>query len=192
MAKQKFTRRIYTSRVFFGDIGFMFSHASKIRKARKNPIINKQFIERIMTVSTAVNGCVYCEWFHVKEAAASGISEQEIKNMMNLQFQTEAPDFELPALEYTQHYAETGRHPDPEMTKRFYDFYGEKDASDIFLFIRMINFGNLTGNTWDAVRSRLHGNPAENSNVFFELLFGVMMFPFMYPIMKKMQKENKK
>ncbi|MCD6336717.1 MAG: carboxymuconolactone decarboxylase family protein [Candidatus Marinimicrobia bacterium] len=53
-----------------------------------------------MAVAIAVNGCVYCSWFHAKQAVDSGISEDEIKNMMSLQFQADADEYELMALLY--------------------------------------------------------------------------------------------
>ncbi|NLM00837.1 MAG: carboxymuconolactone decarboxylase family protein, partial [Treponema sp.] len=54
----------------------------------KNANLGEQFMEKIMTVVTAVNGCVYCSWFHAKQAAQSGISQEEITNMLKLQFST--------------------------------------------------------------------------------------------------------
>ncbi len=84
--------------------------------------------------------------------------------MLNVQFQADASDFEVMALLYTQHFAETSRKPDDEMTAKLFDFYGEKTAKHIILFIRIIFFGNLLGNTWDVVLSSFKVNPAENSS----------------------------
>lgn len=187
-----FTKKIYTSKLFFGDIKFLLSHFSQIRKARKNPEISKAFIEKIMTVTTAVNGCRYCTWFHAKQAVLSGISKEEVKNMLNLQFQADANEFEIPGLLYAQHYAETDRKPEKEMTEKFYEFYGKTTADDIYLYMRMIFFGNLSGNTWDAVLSRLKGKPAEGSNWLFEIFFFIFNFPAMLPIMIAMKNDEKK
>ncbi len=90
--------------------------------------ISRAFMEKVMIVVTAVNGCVYCEWFHAKAAVSSGLSPAEIKNILQLQFQADAADSELPALLYAQHYAETDRQPDPEMTRRLVEFYGDRDG----------------------------------------------------------------
>jgi AhpD family alkylhydroperoxidase len=136
-----------------------------------------------MKVTSAINGCTYCSWFHTKQALSSGISKEEIKKMINLQFQAETSDFELAALLYVQYFAKTDRKPETELTTKYYDFYGKKTAKDIFIFIRMINFGNLFGNTWDAVISRFKRNPSKNSNVLFELFFLLISFWFMIPLM---------
>ncbi|MBN1542539.1 carboxymuconolactone decarboxylase family protein [candidate division KSB1 bacterium] len=178
-----FAKRIFTPETFLRDLGFLLAHVPAMIAALRQQEISRAFIEKIMMVTTAVNGCTYCTWFHAKQAAACGISDQEIKNMLELQFHADATDFELPGLLYAQHYAETNRNPDPKMTSRLFNFYGKKSARRILLFIRMINFGNLLGNTWDAVLSRFRGRPAENSPVLFEALFFLFTAPFMLPAM---------
>jgi AhpD family alkylhydroperoxidase len=181
--KNNFDKKIFTPGLFLNDTGFLLLRIPPIISALRNKQISKAFAEKIMTVTTAVNGCTYCTWFHAKQALASGISEEEVKNMLNLQFQANASDYETMALLYAQHFAETNRKPEDEMTRKFIDFYDKKTAGHLYLFIRLINFGNLYGNTWDAVLSRFNGQPAKKSNVFFELLFFLSSFWFMLPIM---------
>ena len=144
-----------------------------------------------MTVVTAVNGCTYCTWFHAKQAVSSGISENEVKNMLNLQFKADASDFETLGLLYAQHYAETNRNPDKEMKDKLFEYYGGKIANDIILIIRMIFFGNLQGNTFDAFLSRLKGNKASNSNVIFEFIFFLINAPLMLPLIPFTKKYRK-
>ena len=186
-----FHRKIYTGSLLLSDIGFLISKSPKIIKISKNKDINKAFIEKIMTVTTAVNGCTYCEWFHAKQALESGISEQEIKNMMKLQFEADASDFEIMALLYAQHFAETNRKPSAEMTEKLFEFYGDKTANHILLIIRIIWFGNLAGNTWDAILSRFKGMPAKGSNILFEFIYFVLTFWVMLPMMWLMKREAK-
>jgi len=181
--KQEFQKRIFTTATFFKDAGYLFIRIPQIVAALLNNEIGKAFQEKIMTVVTAINGCTYCTWFHAKKAVGSGISEDELKNLLNLQFHADATNFEMTALLYAQHYAETNRNPTPEMTEKLYSYYGEKTAAHIILFIRMIYFGNLMGNTWDAIISRVKGNPAKNSSVFFEIFFFLFSFIFMVPAM---------
>ncbi|MCF6185734.1 MAG: carboxymuconolactone decarboxylase family protein [Bacteroidales bacterium] len=179
---KNFDKKIFTFRLLLNDLAFLISNTGNISAAMHNKQIGKVFMEKIMSVVTAVNDCRYCTWYHAKQAAASGISEKEIKNMLNLQFHSDASDFEVPALLYAQHYAETNRNVDKEMTKKLIDFYGEKTAKHIILMIRMIFFGNLSGNTFDAFISRLKGKKAENSNIIFEAVFFLLNAPFMLPL----------
>jgi len=179
--KDDFDRKIYSFRLLLSDLVFLFRNTVNIFAAMQNKKLGKVFMEKVMTVVTAVNGCTYCTWFHAKQAVSSGISKTEVKNMLNLQFEADASDFEVVALLYAQHYAETNRNPDKEMTKKLFDFYGEKTAKHIILMIRIIFFGNLSGNTFDAFLSRLKGKKAKNSNVVFETLFFIVNAPFMLP-----------
>lgn len=151
----------------------------------------KQLFEKIVIVTDAVYGCIYCSWLDAKLAIKSGISEAEIINMFQLQFHSNATEFELPALLYAQHYAETNRKPDLEMTKGLFNFYGEKTAKQIILMIRTVTFGNLYFNTWGAVISRFRGNPAPKSSVIFEFLYFLfnswIILPFV--ILRKLDKK---
>jgi len=98
-------------------------------------------------VTTAVNECTYCAWYHAKAAVASGVSAEEVQDLLDLQFHATASDRELMALLYAQHYAETNRQPEPQMTARLIETYGARTAQHIMLAIRVISFGNLMGNT---------------------------------------------
>ena len=189
--KDNFDRNIYTLRLLLSDLEFLFRNTRNIFAAMRNKKLGKIFMEKVMTVVTAVNGCTYCTWFHAKQAVSSGISEKEVKKMLNLQFEADASDFEITALLFAQHYAETNRNPDDEMTKKLFDFYGEKTAKHIILMIRMIFFGNLSGNTFDAFLSRLKGKKAQNSNVVFETMFFIINAPFLLPILPASKKYRK-
>ncbi|RLD49933.1 MAG: carboxymuconolactone decarboxylase family protein [Bacteroidetes bacterium] len=192
MHKEKiFSRKIYTFKLLMNDLGFLFLNFPKIISMKRNKEISKTFIEKIMTVVTAVNGCVYCAWFHAKQSLKSGIDEKEVKNMLNLQFHTDASDFEIIGLLYAQHYAETDRKPDTEMKQKLVDFYGNKTANHIILIIRMIYFGNLSGNTFDAFLNRFKGKKAANSNVIFEFFFFIFNVPFLLPLMPFVKKYRK-
>lgn len=190
MLNETFNKQIYTAPLLLSDLGYLIFRMPSIISAILGKNINRGFIEKIMTVTSAVNGCSYCTWFHASQALSSGISDSEVKNMLNLQFQTDADDREVAALLFAQHYAETNRNPTREMTQRLLNTYGEKTAGQINLFIRLITFGNLIGNTWDAVLSRFSGKPKENSSILFEIIFIAFTFWFMFPIML-ISKNNK-
>jgi hypothetical protein len=55
----------------------------------------------------------------------------------------------------------------------------------------MISFGNLYGNTWDAVISRLKGKPAPDSNILFEVFYFLLNFLIMIPAMFTIKKDKK-
>ncbi|MDF1856615.1 carboxymuconolactone decarboxylase family protein [Pseudooceanicola sp.] len=181
MHNTTYDRRIFSPGLLFRDLGFLISRVPALARARRNPEIGRAFMEKIMMVVTAVNGCTYCTWFHAQQAVTSGMSDKEISDMFDLQFEASASEHELPALLFAQHFAETNRNPDPDMVARLNAFYGTETARDIMLLIRMIFFGNLFGNTLDAFPARLKGKKAENSSVLFEFLFWLATFWMVFP-----------
>jgi AhpD family alkylhydroperoxidase len=181
MSSAAFDKRIFTPASLLRDLGFLLGRLPALVGAVRNPDIGSAFVEKIMIVVTAINGCVYCSWFHAGRAVAAGLGDHEIHDLFELQFAASASERELPALLYAQHYAETNRRPDPEMKARLVAFYGEKTAADIELLIRMIFFGNLLGNTFDAFPARLAGRPAANGSAVFEAFFYLATAWFMLP-----------
>jgi len=177
--KKQLDKRIFSATTLLGDLGYLLVRFPRIIGALRNREISAVLREKIMLVITAINECSYCSWFHASQAVESGISEEEVANMLKLQFQADASPFELNALLYAQHFAETNRNPDAEMTAQLFDFYGDKTAKHIILLIRMIFFGNLLCNTWAAVLNRFKGKPHEQSNVIFDCFFFVLVFWFM-------------
>lgn len=170
------------------DLYWLLSHIKQFKQARKAQRVSNAFRGKIMLVTTAVNGCVYCAWYHAKLTVRSGVARDEVKNLLKLQFDTDATGFETMGLLYAQHYAETSRKPDKEMTKKLFAFYGKETAEDIILYIRAIYFGNLSGNTYDAFLSRLKGAKAKNSNLVFEFIFFLFSAPILWPTMPYVEK----
>jgi AhpD family alkylhydroperoxidase len=187
----QFQKRIFTPGLLLTDAAFLLAHGPSLIGVTRDENITRTFVEKIMTVTTAVNECTYCAWYHAKAAVASGIGAEEVKCLLDLEFQATASEFEIMALLYAQHYAETNRQPEEHMTARLFDAYGQRTAKHILLVIRMISFGNLVGNTWDAILSRFKGRPAPESNVVFELAFFLFTFWFMVPAMWLIRSDGK-
>ena len=101
-----------------------------------------------MLAVTAVNRCRYCSYYHAKEALSAGLSTQEIQQLDNGDLAV-APDDELPALLYAQHWAEQDAHPDPAIRQKLVTTYGDAKAEAIETILRLIRTGNLGGNTLD-------------------------------------------
>lgn len=190
MRSSTYDKKLFTPGILFGDLGFLISRGPYLARAMRNADIGRIFTGKIMMVVTAVNGCTYCTWFHAQQAVTSGMSDAEIRNMFDLQFEASATEHELPGLLFAQHYAETNRNPDPNMTVRLEKFYGVETARDIMLLIRVIFFGNLLGNTFDAFPARLRGQKAEGSSALFELLFWLATFWLMLPAKWILQRRN--
>jgi len=135
-----------------------------------------------MLATTAVNECLLCARFHSEMAFQSGVDRREVAALLNMDLSGKTTeDDELNALLFAQHFAETNRNPSPEMRQRLFDYYGDKKGADIILIIRLITFGNLSGNTFSAFQNRLKGIKAEKSSVIFEIFFVIFTAPLIIP-----------
>ena len=68
-----------------------------LERPRKRVKLDKDFFERIMLAVTQVNGCPYCSYFHAQMALRSGMSNEEIKKLLQGEF-VDAPEEQLVAL----------------------------------------------------------------------------------------------
>lgn len=175
MAKTRFNRRIYTIATFKEAVESMLNHLPDLRAATRSGRVDKAFAERIMLAVTQVNGCRYCHYGHTRAALMAGVTPAEIQSLTAGELDGLPPD-EWVALMFAQHYAETEGHPDPEAWRRVVDTHGEETARDVMAYIRMIMMGNLLGNTFDALLSRLAFRPAAGSSLWQEL--GVLLGTF--------------
>ena len=149
-----FRKRFYTPRTFFHDLRGVLAHRAEFRDTARSGRVSRAFAEKIMMAVTSVNECRYCARFHAKLALQEGIPPAEIQQILGGEIDG-CVEEEAVALAFAQHWAETAGHPDPEAERRFREFYGPQVSADILNWMRMINMGNLAGNTLDAVLWRL-------------------------------------
>lgn len=169
----RFKKRSYTFRGMIHDIARVARSIPDIIKHQKEGTISRKFTERLMLAVTAVNGCRYCSFVHTKMALESGCTDEEIKDIMQLQFDS-FEDEEIIGLTFAQHYAETNRNPSKKAVRRLVAFYGEERSRAIIQTLDGIWIGNLAGNTLDAFQSRLKGIPPENGSFLLELIVFVI------------------
>jgi AhpD family alkylhydroperoxidase len=186
-----FSRRIYTVPSLTADVKLIFDNMAALRNANHSGHVSHAFAEKIMLVVTSVNGCRYCSYGHSRAALAAGVPEIELRKLLSLEL-GEFPTSEVVALTFAQYYAESRSNPDPAAWRRLSSYYGEETANDIVTYIRMITFGNLLGNTFDALLSRFAGKPAPGSSIWNELgvLLGAIWMPPMRLLLQLFKKEN--
>jgi hypothetical protein len=61
---------------------------------------------------------------------------------------------EAAAILFAQHYAEHLERFDPESIENLRQYYDDRQVSEILGYVRLITFGNLIGNTVDALLGR--------------------------------------
>lgn len=185
---KKFDKRIFTFFSFVKTFSKLLVSIPFLIMARKRGLVSEDFRERLMVAVSAVNGCRFCSWFHTKLALKSGTDMSQIESIMTMELGENIPKDELVAIAFAQHFAETDKNPDKDILKNFYDFYGKRKAKDILLFINVIYFGNLGGNTFDAYLQRKKGNPAQGSSPIFEKFFFILASPILYSQIERVDK----
>jgi AhpD family alkylhydroperoxidase len=147
-------------------------------KARKNNELSQKFIERIMLAVTEVNDCAICSYAHTKRALESGMSGEEIQNMLAGIIE-DVPDGEVAAVMFAQHYADTRGNPTMESWQRIVEIYGISRAKGILGSIRTIMIGNTYGIAWSSFFNRLKGKPDPRSSLRYEvsMILGTILVP---------------
>jgi AhpD family alkylhydroperoxidase len=122
--------------------------------AQPHAAVSPALRERLMLMVTSVNQCRYCAVFHSRAAQLSGIMPSEIALLLGGEFQ-HAPEVELPALVYARSWAQAAGAPDRNLTAQLVVRYGADLAAGIELMLRVIQIGNLLGNTTDYLLFRI-------------------------------------
>jgi AhpD family alkylhydroperoxidase len=155
MVKVTFRKRTFSSfSQFLKEMFGLLKDWRQIRKAMRSEVISPAFRERLMLAVTEVYKCRYCTYAHSKEALKHGIDQFEMDQILSGEFE-KCPRSEIPAILYAQHWAESDGHPQAESLNKLKGYYSAKEIEYIHLYLRMIRLGNLTGNSWDYILSRL-------------------------------------
>jgi AhpD family alkylhydroperoxidase len=177
--KQAFDKRVYTAGRFLLDVGYVLSRVPRIIGAYSSKRVPWPMAEKIMLAVTAVNDCKHCARFHGALAQLSGVEAEEIKALLQMEIGAQVSDYERPALQFAQEYAQTEGLPAQANLQELERFYGNAVARDIVLYLRMICVGNLTGNTFDALLARIKGRSVAHSRLFDELVVTILASPFL-------------
>lgn len=147
-------------------------------RARKKKDLSPMFIERIMLAVTEVNDCAICSYAHSKWALESGMSGEEIQNMIR-GIIDDVPSDQIAAVMFAQHYADTRANPTPVSWRRIVKIYGINKALGILGSIRLIMIGNTYGILWSSIFNRLRGKADGRSSLRYEIsmILGIILIP---------------
>lgn len=161
----------------------------KMARIMRTQSLSSKLIEKLMLSVTSVNGCRYCSWFHSAQAVKTGISLEEISQLMEFDLGA-CTEEEALACAYAQHFAETEGNTEKAVTLRLIKEFGAEKTRDIIAVIQMITFGNLWGNSIDAFLARLRGTPIEKETIFMEFLLFLISLPVFPLILRTMNKSS--
>lgn len=169
--------KLYTLRESYTITYLAFLSIGKLSYAKKQRLLNQQFIERIMLAVTEVNGCDICSYAHTKMALETGMTNEEIQNMLS-GLDSDIPPDEMPAVMFAQHYADYRGRPSKESWERIVDIYGLPKSEGILAAVRIIMLGNTYGISWSSFFNRFKGKPDKRSNLRYELSLVLCSFIF--------------
>ena len=177
--KDRFGRQLYSIKECYWIIYNGFRSFGPLKKARNNQSLSHQFMERIMLAVTEVNGCDVCSYAHTRMALETGMSAEEIQNMLTGVFD-DVPEREVYGVIFGQHYADTRANPSLESWNQINELYGQDLALGVLAATRVIMVGNAYGIPWSSLRKRMKGKADVRSSLGYELaiLFGaIIMVP---------------
>lgn len=172
-------KKLYSLREIYGISVSAFRSLRDLKQGRRSGLMSEQLQERIMLAVTGVNQCALCSYAHAEMALKAGLNNDEIKSFVSGEF-PDIPDDEVKAVLFAQHYAENRGRPSAEAWNEILSAYGEEKAKAILASARMIMLGNAIGIIFGSIQSRFKtGKGDERSNVLYEALFVLMLFPML-------------
>jgi AhpD family alkylhydroperoxidase len=145
------------------DAALTGAYFARFRKAH-----GEQWASRIMLAVTEVNGCAVCAYAHTKFALDAGMDPDEVRHLLGGVTEG-APDNELAAIGFAQHYADSKAHPDEDAWDGLVEIYGLEQARGILGATRMMMWGNAVGIPLSSLRARIKGSPHPDSSVSSEI-----------------------
>lgn len=162
--------------IYYGAKGFVL-----LRYQKKTRLMNKKLKERIMLAITEVNGCAMCSFVHTKVALSSGMSSQEIKEILGGD-SSNIPTSDAVAVMFAQEFAYTKENPSKSSLDRIINEYGYEKAELIVAACHMITMTNGMGINMDNFYNRIKFKRDRNSNIIIELLnplLTMIIFPLL-------------
>ncbi len=165
-----YRKRTMTAWEFAGSLRELAPQASDIYRIWGKQVMDPGFREELMLAVAKLNDCRYCTWGHHEWAYLSGVPEEELAQLENM----DAKGFDRGkwvAISYVRalvsaNYAEVS----PELLAELKEYYSEREIEEIALVARVMDIANRGANTWDAMRSRMKGNPANDSHLLDEIV----------------------
>ena len=147
-----FRKKAFTPRTFLHGVVRSLRNGPALLRARRAGRVSEPLVEKIMLATTAVNDCQYCARFHTDRASEVGVEAEVINAILEQDIGETVDTDERAALLFAQRYAETDEDPGEKAIEVLEAEYGPEMAADIRAYVRAIYFGNLLGNSYDALR----------------------------------------
>jgi AhpD family alkylhydroperoxidase len=165
-----FRKRTITAWEFAGAMVSIAVDARTLYRIWVRHELDPGFREELMLAVSKVNDCRYCSWAHHEWASIDGISEEELAHVE----QMDPARFERKkwlAISFVRELV-TVRFGavSEDLMRKMQGHYTAREISEITLVAKVMDTANLGANTFDAMRSRMRGAPAQGSRILDEVL----------------------
>lgn len=163
-----YRKRTITARDFIGSLFSLAGEAPTIYEIWGKHELDPGFREELMLAVAKLNECRYCSWGHHEWAHAAGVPEEELAQIEDMDIDS-FDRRKWVALSYVRAFVsgKFGSVPG-DLRREMRDNYTAHEIKEIELVVRIMDLGNRSANTWDAMLSRLKGNPAGDSHIIDE------------------------
>ena len=135
------------------------------------------FKERIMLAVTEVNGCVMCSYVHTKLATKAGLTDKDIKSLLEGELEGVPDDQSLGVL-FAKDYAFNKEKVDKEFYDRLVEHYGHRKSRAILGASEFITMTNSMGISMALLKNTLSFKHVKGSNILNEIFIPLSTMVF--------------
>lgn len=162
-----FRKKTYSVGALVRDVAALVGRADDV--ADVNTAMDPAFREQVMLAVARTNECRYCVFAHTDAGRHAGLTDADLARIEGM----DPTDFDRrswAAISYARALAQADLGPvDADHVAAVVEFHGEEGRRRIETATRLMTVANLTGNTVDALLSRLRGDPAPGARICDEL-----------------------
>ena len=171
-----FKKRTITAAELAGRMGSLVPELGMMYRVWLKQEVDPGFREELMLAVSRLNGCRFCSWGHHEWAQISGVPDEELARLEQL----DPSGFDRRkwiAISYVRALVkEDFKRVQPELRRAMQHKYSPEEIRQIELIAKVMDVGNRGSNTFDAMLSRLKGVPATDSRIIDEvILSGVFL-----------------
>lgn len=162
-----FRKKTYTLARLTADVAALVARAGDVAAATRD--MEPAFREQVMLAVARTNDCRYCIFAHTDAGRHAGLTDADLARIEGM----EPSDFDhrtWTAIAYAHALAQADFGPlDGDIVADVVALHGDDGRRRIEAAARLMTVSNLTGNTVDALVSRLRGDPAPGAHLCDEI-----------------------
>lgn len=165
-----FKKRTMTAPQFVGSLASLVPELNVLYGIWVRNDLDPGFREELMLAVSRLNDCRFCTWGHQEWAHLSGVSNEELAQLEQL----DPSGFDRRkwvAISYVRALVKRDfKGVQPELRRTMQHKYSPREIRQIELVARVMDIGNRGSNTYEAMLSRLRGVPAPEGRILDELV----------------------